>query len=270
MTYRLYRKYVALGDSLTEGLGDDGFSKNRKDKGWADRLANLMACEAANVGQSFSYANLAVRGQNTLSILTCQLELALEMKPDIVTIMTGANDLRSLNERLPSMLALLRGAVTRFQAIGTKVVLISLAQPAHLSFAKAFVHRSKVWAETLEELSKELDVELVNVNQMSVFKSLHYWSGDLVHYSAKGHIKIANSVAEKLGLEVRDNSEPVEVLERLSVMHMLKWSIVDVLPFIGRQLRGVNAGTGMEPKELNLRELTREVEEFDNFELQVA
>ena len=44
---------------------------------------------------------------------------------------------------------------------------------------------------------------------------------------------------------------------------MLKWSIVEVLPFIGRQIRGVNAGTGMEPKELNLRELTREADELD-------
>jgi phosphatidylinositol alpha 1,6-mannosyltransferase len=263
MSYLPYRKYVALGDSLTEGLGDDGFRKNRRDKGWADRLANLMACEAANSGQSFSYANLAVRGQNTLSILTCQLEIALDMQPDLVTIMTGANDLRSLNERLPSMVALLRGAVSRFQAIGTKVILVSLAQPAHLSFAKAFVHRSKIWAMTMQQLAAEMNVELVNVNQMSVFESLHYWAGDLVHYSAKGHIKIANAVAERLGLEVRDYSEPVEILERLSVMHMLKWSIVDVLPFIGRQLRGVNAGTGMEPKELILRELTREVEELE-------
>ena len=263
MSLLAYRKYVALGDSLTEGLGDDGFRKNRRDKGWADRLANLMACEAANAGQSFSYANLAVRGQNTLSILTCQLEMALDMKPDLVTIMTGANDLRSLNERLPSMVGLLRGAINRLQAIDAKVVLISLAQPAHLSFAKSFVHRSKLWAETLQSLATELDVDLVNINQMSVFESLHYWSGDLVHYSAKGHIKIANTVADKLGLEVRDHSEPTEILERLSALHMLKWSIVEVLPFIGRQIRGVNAGTGMEPKELNLRELTREADELD-------
>ena len=263
MMHQPFRKYVALGDSLTEGLGDDGFSKNRKDKGWADRLANLLACEAANAGQSFSYANLAIRGQNTLSILTCQLELALDMKPDLVTIMTGANDLRSLNERLPSMVALMRGAISRLQAIGTKVVLISLAQPAHLDFAKSFVQRSKVWAQTLQELASELDVELVNVNQMAVFSSLQYWSGDLVHYSARGHIKITNAVAEQLKLEVRDYSEPMAGLEKLSVLHMIKWSIVDVLPFIGRQIRGVNAGTGMEPKELNLREVTREVDELE-------
>ena len=48
--------FVALGDSFTEGLNDaapgGGF------RGWADRLAGLLAAEYAGL----SYANLAVRG----------------------------------------------------------------------------------------------------------------------------------------------------------------------------------------------------------------
>ena len=53
-----FERYVALGDSSTEGLDDpDGAGGFR---GWADRLAEHVA--AAHPG--LCYANLAVRGRS--------------------------------------------------------------------------------------------------------------------------------------------------------------------------------------------------------------
>ena len=83
-----WERYVALGDSLTEGLADtypDG-----RDRGWADRLAQHLADRR---GQSIRYANLAIRGRLLRPIVAEQVEPALALGPDLVSIWGGGNDL---------------------------------------------------------------------------------------------------------------------------------------------------------------------------------
>src|SRR5262245_61561497 len=82
-----YLRYVALGDSQTEGLGDGDDSTGLR--GWADRLAERLA--AGNPG--FQYANLAVRGRLAGQVHAEQLAPALALRPDLATVVAGVNDL---------------------------------------------------------------------------------------------------------------------------------------------------------------------------------
>ena len=67
-----FRRYVAIGDSSTEGLEDpDGQGGYR---GWADRLAQHIA-DAQD--EPLEYANLAIRGLRMKEIRISQLEDAL-------------------------------------------------------------------------------------------------------------------------------------------------------------------------------------------------
>ena len=59
----VYSRYVAIGDSTTEGL-EDPYPDGSGYRGWADRLAQRLAGENPELG----YANLAVRGK-----LACQV-----------------------------------------------------------------------------------------------------------------------------------------------------------------------------------------------------
>ena len=82
----MWGKYLALGDSFSEGLSDpypDGTYR-----GWADRTAEKLAISDSE----FRYANLAVRGRKMNRIINEQIPLAMEMKPDLVTIAAGVND----------------------------------------------------------------------------------------------------------------------------------------------------------------------------------
>ncbi|NDC19066.1 MAG: hypothetical protein EBZ87_02205, partial [Microbacteriaceae bacterium] len=78
------RSYVALGDSLSEGLGDFSFDERRVHSGWTDRFATLLAREAELQGHEFHYANLAIRGAKIADIMGHQLNRALLLKPDLV------------------------------------------------------------------------------------------------------------------------------------------------------------------------------------------
>ena len=88
---RTFRRYVAIGDSSTEGLEDpDGEGGYR---GWADRLAEIIANAQA---EPLDYANLGVRSLHLSEIRTTQFDAAMAMQPDLLSIFGGANDLLSV------------------------------------------------------------------------------------------------------------------------------------------------------------------------------
>jgi lysophospholipase L1-like esterase len=68
--------YVAMGDSFTAGL-EPGQTR------WADELARELDAR---------YVNLATVGATSEHVELEQLERALELQPDVVTLVCGAND----------------------------------------------------------------------------------------------------------------------------------------------------------------------------------
>ena len=77
-----WRRYVALGDSFTEGVGDPDPRSPGGVRGWADRVA-----EELSIGhEDFAYANLAVRGLLLEQILERQVGPALALQPDLISL----------------------------------------------------------------------------------------------------------------------------------------------------------------------------------------
>lgn len=79
----MWKRFVAIGDSFTEGIGDEveGIAL----KSWVDHFVQL--CE-----NDIEYANFAKRGLVTKEIRLQQLEKALTFNPDLVSLIAGAND----------------------------------------------------------------------------------------------------------------------------------------------------------------------------------
>ena len=75
----VWTRYVAIGDSFTEGMCDDDptFGHDGEFAGWADRLAAHLSEIARAEGLDFGYANLAVRGRKLADVVGPQLEDAL-------------------------------------------------------------------------------------------------------------------------------------------------------------------------------------------------
>src|SRR5690625_4770021 len=85
-----WRKYVAIGDSFTEGLNDIDPENPATFRGWADMLAASLQKRGA---QELQYANLAIRGRLVSDVVGPQLEAALALKPDLVSMVAGGNDI---------------------------------------------------------------------------------------------------------------------------------------------------------------------------------
>lgn len=78
---RIVSAYVALGDSFTAGR------ESTEGERWADRLAISLRA----VNPELVYRNLAVDGASSAAVLE-QVPVALALKPDLVTVICGAND----------------------------------------------------------------------------------------------------------------------------------------------------------------------------------
>ncbi|WP_279403059.1 SGNH/GDSL hydrolase family protein, partial [Arthrobacter sp. JCM 19049] len=79
---------MALGDSFTEGIGDPDENNPGRHRGWADRLAEQLSSSV----EDFAYANLAIRGRLIAQIVEEQIDPAIALKPDLISICAGGND----------------------------------------------------------------------------------------------------------------------------------------------------------------------------------
>lgn len=79
----MWKRFVAIGDSFTEGIGDEveGIAL----KSWVDHFVQLCV-------NDIEYANFAKRGLVTKEIRSQQLEKALTFNPELVSLIAGAND----------------------------------------------------------------------------------------------------------------------------------------------------------------------------------
>jgi lysophospholipase L1-like esterase len=79
---RVVRAYAALGDSFTAG----------RDSVDAERWADLLAAGMRRVNPDLRYENFAVDGATSAEVLDQQVEPALALEPDFVSVICGAND----------------------------------------------------------------------------------------------------------------------------------------------------------------------------------
>src|ERR1700754_3567942 len=110
-----FRRYVAIGDSTTEGLEDpspDGLGY----LGFADRLAARLAREQPGL----LYANLGIRGRKLRQIRDEQLALALA--PDLASVVGGLNDILRPRCDIETLAAILEQMVAALTARGATVL----------------------------------------------------------------------------------------------------------------------------------------------------
>ena len=116
---------MALGDSFTEGLVDAHPDRPDDFVGWADRVAAALAVRNAQAGVPFGYANLAIRGRLIDAVIGEQLEPALALRPDLVSLSAGGNDVLRPRVSLPAVMERLEEATLRIRETGADVMLVT-------------------------------------------------------------------------------------------------------------------------------------------------
>ncbi len=247
-----FHRYVALGDSFTEGVGDHDATRPNGVRGWADRVAEVLAART----DDFGYANLAIRGRKLDAILAEQVEPAIALEPDLVTVYAGGNDILRPKVDVDGLVARYGEAVGRLTATGATVLVFT---GFDLGFAPVFRHlrgRVATYNELVREVADEHGATIVDYWRRREYRDARLWDVDRMHMSAAGHERMAAIVLDTLGVDHDITPEELGPLPEMDRRQRrdadLAWARAHAAPWVQRRLRGTSSGDGLTPKHPTL------------------
>ncbi|WP_139982236.1 SGNH/GDSL hydrolase family protein [Nocardioides litoris] len=242
-----YRRYVALGDSFTEGVGDPDPSRPNGVRGWADRVAEVLGRQEPD----FGYANLAIRGRKLGPILAEQLEPALDLEPDLVTVYAGANDILRPQVDVDALVAAYDDALGRLAATGARVLVWTAFDPGGSATFGLLRGRFAIYNELVREAADRHGATIVDYWRMREYRDWGLWDPDRMHMGPAGHQHMAATVLDLLGVEHDLQPLPGTVVATGRV-HALRanadWVRTSAAPWVHRRLTGRSSGDGLDPR----------------------
>lgn len=243
------QSYVAIGDSFTEGLNDPYPGEQDRFRGWADRLAEMLA--ERNPG--LRYANLAVRGKTLRQIVDDQVPRAVELAPDLITMCAGGNDMIRPGADPDALAVVFDDAVRRLRATGARVVIFTGFDTRGLRSGGRIRGKAATYNMHLRAIADRRGCTVVDLWPLRVFDDPRAWYEDRLHLSSEGHRRMALCVAETIGLPVEEDwRAPWPPMERPDWLTLrredVRWARMYLLPWIGRRATGRSTGDGRSPK----------------------
>lgn len=251
-----FRRYVALGDSSTEGIDDpDGAGGYR---GWSQRLAERIA---AGQGE-LHYANLGVRGLTTAQVRERQLSAALALRPDLATVFCGTNDVTGWGFDVRCVAADIEQMQRELVAAGATVLSFTLPDLTPLMpLARLIAPRIAALNEALFHASRTTGSILVDFAMHPSATDRRFWSEDRIHANAEGHARIADALADALRLpgssEAWKQALPPDagLTRRQWWSAEVRWMRRHLLPWAWQGMTGRSSAAGRAPKRPDLAPL---------------
>ncbi|MET8825486.1 SGNH/GDSL hydrolase family protein [Streptomyces sp. NPDC004610] len=180
-------RFVALGDSLTEGVGDP---TGKGWRGWAALLA------AGLVEHPADFANLAVSGAQTRDVLETQLPAALALRPDVASVVVGVNDTLRAGFDIQAVAARLDAVYAAFAGRGTLVLTVCLPDPGTMmglpgALADPLARRQRAVNTVVHALSERYGAVHLHAADGGWTTDRAMWSADRMHPSERGHRQLA-------------------------------------------------------------------------------
>ncbi len=193
----MWKRFVAIGDSFTEGIGDEveGIAL----KSWVDHFVQL--CE-----KDIEYANFAKRGLVTEEIRLQQLEKALTFNPDLVSLIAGANDVLKGRWNHDVYKNDMEFMIDTLSKAGADIIIANLPDfTVRLPFAsekKQEIKEQLLEAnEVIHSLSREYKLHHVDFWNHHLVNDNTLWSKDLIHPNSKGYVKVAELIFSSLPVQ---------------------------------------------------------------------
>ncbi|MGP4993246.1 SGNH/GDSL hydrolase family protein [Glutamicibacter ardleyensis] len=242
-------KFLALGDSFTEGVGDISMVRPNRVRGWADRVAEVL-CTQGN----WQYANLAIRGKKIGQVINQQLDAGLALKPDLVTIYAGGNDILRPSADLDALMRGYDGMVRRFIEAGSTVVLFTGFDTVDSPLFNKTRPRTAIYNEKIREIADNHGAIVADYWRWREFSDLRYWAGDRLHMNEFGHTLMASKVLELLGKHNIADPQWVEQINLPGLPELpvnsrgerlrqdMGWAREHLGPWVKRRLTGTSSG----------------------------
>ncbi len=243
-----WSRFVAIGDSFTEGIGDPEPRSVGGHRGWADRVAEVLAQSAPE----FSYANLAVRGRLLQQIIDEQAEPALALRPDLVSVSAGGNDVIRPGTDPDEVASRVDTLVDRLRAADATIVLFTGPDIGGTPVLGRLRGKVAIYNENLHAIAQRHDAIIADMWALRSLKDPRMWAPDRLHFSPLGHHTIARMVLA--ALNVPNDLEPMTppplppVSWRKARVDDIDWARSYLAPWVVRRIRHRSSGDDVLPK----------------------
>ncbi|MFF1741097.1 SGNH/GDSL hydrolase family protein [Streptomyces mirabilis] len=205
-------RFVALGDSLTEGVGDPVGEAWR---GWAALLVDGLS---DGPDTSVEFTNLAVSGAQTRDVLERQTPAALALAPDVVSVVIGVNDTLRCTFDIHAVATRLDRVYAAFRAQGAVLLTACLPDPGAMLglpgvLARPLARRQRAVNTVVHALSERHGAVHLHAAEGAWLTDRAMWSADRLHPGERGHRQLAlrfHALLEREGIATGDtpSAEP--------------------------------------------------------------
>ncbi|MAP64833.1 MAG: SGNH hydrolase [Microbacterium sp.] len=235
-------RYVAIGDSFTEGIGDPEPASPGGHRGWADRVAEVLAAQV----DDFAYANLAVRGRLIGQIVAEQVEPALALKPDLITFSAGGNDVIRPGSDPDAVAELFEDAVARLSRDGATVVVFTGIDTDFTPVFRGIRGKVAIYNENIRAIADRYDAIVADQWALKEVQDMRFFDDDRLHMNALGHHEVARMVLRALNVPNDLHSMQPDPLPRQTWRKArtsdLVWAREYLVPWVLRRVRHQSSG----------------------------
>lgn len=237
-----WNRYVAIGDSFTEGIGDPEPESPGGHRGWADRVAEVLAESVPD----FAYANLAIRGRLLQQISDEQVDAALELSPDLISVSAGGNDIIRPGTDPDDVAARFESMIERLRSADATVVMFNGPDIGMTPVLRRVRGKVAIYNENLRGIAQRHDCIVADMWALRELADSRMWAPDRLHFSAIGHHTIARMVLDALNVE-NDlkplSPEPLPASSwRQARVDDAQWAREHFVPWVLRRLRRQSSG----------------------------
>ncbi len=253
-----FRRFVAVGDSFTEGIFDDvgpagGYV------GWADRLAVALT---RGPSPDLRYANHAVRGKLLDQAVAEQLPVALAAEPDLLAFHVGGNDALRSSVDVDELVVRWQETVAELVAPGRTILVLTVLERCGVAsgptarFTEPLARRIAVFNDGVRAGAEQHGLALVDIAATKVLEDRRLWHADRLHLNTAGHARVTHGAAAALGLADDSWTTPFERRVRGGAARELAsdagWVGMHLAPWMIRRLRGISSGDGRAARRATL------------------
>lgn len=203
-------------------------------------------------GDEFAYANLAIRGRKMMGILAEQVEPALAMKPDLVSVYGGANDILRPKIDIDALVRAYDVAMGKIVDTGAQVLTFTAFDPGGLPVFGALRGRFAIYNELVREVAEKHNAIVVDFWRIKDYRDDRMWDIDRMHMSSAGHQRMAIAVLDALGithdLVAVDLGDRIELSKKQRRAANADWAKGYVAPWIQRRVTGKSSGDALSPR----------------------
>lgn len=243
-----WSRFVALGDSFTEGVGDPEAESPGGLRGWADRVAEVLS----GYDDDFAYANLAVRGKLIRQVAEEQVDAALDLRPDLISVSAGGNDVIRPGSDPDEVTAQLERLVSRLAEGGATVLMFTGVDVAFQPVFRKIRGKVAIFNENVRKIARRYDCIVVDQWAIEELQDTRYWAQDRLHLNALGHHTIARAALDALNVphELQPLTPPLFPPQgwRQARKEDVVWAREHLVPWVIRRLKHRSSGDHVQPK----------------------